>query len=183
MKLDIQPKILAAFVSLCTLLIAQFAFLFAHDLFYDTFKHPMGWQERIEYDNNFRLGNLFMIGIFALPVLIWHFADLSMLRPTKSKIVSLFLGFRTMYVVLLTGLVGTALVLSGLTERMQCWQWTDVFTTEEADGLNEFGFWCHPSLYNNIEYWSFPFAFALMVIAIARACYAIYVWAMPKTAL
>ena len=128
-------------MSVCVLFIAQFVFLFSHDLFHDNLNFPMGWEYRTSYSYWTTRGNFIILMCFALPALVWHLSDFKEKNEPKTKLVAAVSFYPVFLTVMLLGMVGYSVVASGALEMIHC---------PEADPESEFGYWCHPKPSNGI---------------------------------
>jgi hypothetical protein len=168
-KIEPHPKLATAFASLSVLFLAQFIFLFSHDLFKDTPPYPNGLEEQFNYSYWNEIGNLFVVCLFAVPMLIWHVSDMMASREPETRLGRRLLSYGAAFGAMLFGLAGYAIIASGITERMQCWEADRVNSIQG----NDFFVLCHPESGYLIEFFVLPFLLALVVLAITKLAFAI----------
>lgn len=165
---DLDPRILRVIVSLSLLVFAPFCFLLSHDLFQTSHLHPMGWEERLNYNYWNEFGFLFTAAVFAVPILIWHVSDLLTNRKPITRFETAIASYRTVFIPLVLGLYGFTIIASGVTERLSCLE----AHLENTDG-DEFMAFCTPTPGYLVEFLVLPFLGMLVLVAALKLCIAI----------
>lgn len=152
-----------AMLSLGLLFFAFFAFLITRDLFYDA-SWPYGWEGRIEYQWWTEFGSLLTITLFAIPILLWHAFDAFSVDQPKTAFDRALGSYPLVLSLLILGLLGNAILESGLTEWIDCYE----AHLENTDGDN-FGSFCTPTPGYLAEYLVLPFLLTLILIVMVKA--------------
>ncbi len=161
-----HPKTLTAIISLGVLAFAFFAFILAGDMF----KAPI-WFDR-PYSGFVDIGyyvvhphdSLFVVGLFAVPLLIWHFCDAIDLERDDGR-EPLLTSYRAVLACLIAGMIGSGIVFSGLTEWLSCYRPEPVVETE----FGKFAFFCTPDSTYLVEFLVLPFLLALVLLTFLKA--------------
>lgn len=111
------------------------------------------------------LNLLFFVGLFAVPLAIWHAADLCSKVESEDAAFSIFDSYLPVLGCYLGGMLGSAIILSGLPAWLSCWRPEPLVRT--ASG-NEFGFYCTPNSAYLIDFLVYPFLLAVLVLSIIK---------------
>ena len=161
-----NPKTLAAIISLGVLAFAFFAFILAGDMFKSPvwFDRPYSGFVDIGYYVVHPLDSLFVVGLFAVPLIIWHFCDAIDLGRDDGR-EPILTSYRAILACLIAGMIGSGIIFSGFTEWLSCYRPEPVVDTE----FSRFGFFCTPNSTYLIEFFVFPFLLALVLLTLLKA--------------
>ncbi len=160
-----DPALNQAALSACLILFAFFALIVAGD----TFKAPV-WFDRphrfvhIGYYVGSPLESLSMIGLFAVPLAIWHASDLFSKRDDEHK-AKLWVSYSPVLICLMLGLLGTLVLATGFTEWLSCYRPEPIKVTESGF---EAAFLCTPRIGFLGEFIVLPFLLSLVIFAIVK---------------
>ncbi|MEL7541785.1 MAG: hypothetical protein AAGJ51_12860 [Pseudomonadota bacterium] len=159
-----HPKISAAIISLGVLAFAFFAFILAGDMFKAPiwFDRPYAGFVDIGYYVVYPFDSLFVVGLFAVPLVFWHFCDV-IDREWDDGREPILTSYRPVFACLIAGMIGSGIVFSGLTEWLSCYE----AHLENADGDNFVAF-CTPTPGALSEFLVFPFLLALWLLALTK---------------
>ncbi|MEM6267248.1 MAG: hypothetical protein AAF707_06960, partial [Pseudomonadota bacterium] len=160
-----HPKRAEAAISLGLTFFAFFALLVLRDLFYDAPAQGVGGAYRIAYQHWAELGSLSIVAVFALLTGIWHVCDLVNANQNASKLGRLLDSYPLILTLLVFGFVGSAMIASGMTERLSCQQAEVV----NADPTSRLFIFCTPNPTFLVELLVLPFLLLLATITMTKA--------------
>ena len=128
-------------------------------------ERPYGFGFAYDYIED-PLASLLFVGLFAVPLAIWHVADLFSKEEGENDNPSVLESYFPVLGCYLAGMLGTAIILSGFTEWLSCWRPEPIVRT--ASG-NEFGFFCTPSVGYLSEFLILPLLLAVLVLSVIKA--------------
>jgi len=149
-------------LSLGLLFFAFFVFLITRDLFYDA-SWPFGWDDRLEYQYWTEFSSFLIVSLFGIPTLIWHAIEVFHENKTRRQSIAVLGSYPLFLTLLLLGLLGNAIIQSGLTEWLSCYD----AHLENTDG-DDFGAFCTPTPGAWSEFLVLPFLFLLWLVALAK---------------
>ena len=153
-----------ALTSLGIVVLAAFVWQFTEDLFHN---QPVGmnWDEATEYSSNRSLDRLIGLSLFAVPMACWHGFDMMSPARKLNGCARLFESYKLPLAPLIFGLVGGAVIVSGITERLQCWP----AEAQPMSGETQYGYWCDPTAgYGSVPLVVVP-ALILAAIVVVKA--------------
>ena len=169
MEPDGSSKRTTAILSVGILAFSEILFLFAHDIFYWT-PYITNIEEGFDYYYWNSVGNISAVGLFALPMLIWHVSDLLTFSEPRTRLTSLLGSYPLALYTMLAGIVGYAVIASGLTERIQCWEAEKINSNPNTD----FFMLCHPNIGFGIEFLVLPFLVLCLLLAFSKLAFAAF---------
>lgn len=125
----------------------------------------MWTSERLANSASNRANFAFALALFGIPTLWWHLIDLAAPTPDVRSSVRCLLAYPTFLVVLMLGLAGMLLVVSGLTEKFQC---RNAGHTYKDGHGNEWATLCDPTTGYGIEWLVFTPALVLVFLCVGK---------------
>ena len=111
------------------------------------------------------LDSFMLVGLFCIPLAIWHGFDLIAKDDRESADLGFFDSYFLVLGCFLAGMVGSAIVMSGFTSWLSCWEPRSAVQVANDNGFFSF---CTPDPLHLWEILILPFLLALFILSFAK---------------